>query len=942
MNGTGANVLIKFTGDTKDVNAKMTGLNKTMGSVTKGFVAGSIITKGLSTAFNMVSASTGNAIKRLDTMNNFPKVMSNLGISAKESEEAIKTMSDKLTGLPTSIDTAAAAVQRFTSKNGDVKKSTDLFLAMNNAILAGGAPAEQQASAMEQLSQAYAKGKPDMMEWRSIQSVMPAQLKQIATQMGYAGGNADKLGEDLRSGKVSMNQFMDAVTELNKNGGKDFKSFEEQARNSTGGIQTAIANMKTAITRGLANAFNTLDKSLQDAGLGGIAGVITDIGKAFETVLKFVTPLITPLAQIIKLFTGAGGSIGDAASNITASAKKIANTITQMVEKAIKIIEKILPQVINLIVQLIPKIIPVLINALVKIVTALANAIPVIMPAIIKGVISIITALVSALPIIIPPLINGLIAVVMGIINMIPTLVPALIQATIQLVLALVNALPRIIVALVKALPRIITAIITGLLKCLPQLIQGAIQLVMGLVKALPQIIKALVKQAPYIVKQIVIGLIQASGEMMKAGASLIKQLWNGFKSGVAGFFAKVVSFAKSIPSKIKSAIGKVGDIGLNIVKGIGNGITSGVGWIKSRITEFVGNVKGFLKKLFGIKSPSKWAKVTIGGNIVLGIAKGMADKKHRTAVKQAASNLSDDVKKLLKGKNTNYAKIGQTLGKEFISGIEESLKSVREVADKFKETLSKVDLWGNNGLTDLSVVKEQVRNYAANLNKLKNQIPTSLYSQIMEMDREQGLEYTNALLNMDSSALKSYVSNWNAIQSESSKIANQWYESEAQKQSKAIASKYSQALATDLKSIEKLMGGLGKKATQGLINGMLGQTKNLKGTSKSIATTIVNSIKKTLKIKSPSRIMMGLGKYTTQGFIEGITSMQRELDSIMNSTFGLSPTVTGTASTHFSPNIFVTNNVDIKQDPLGQMVKDIKTFSGGAKNDYNYGMGVR
>ena len=180
MNGTGANVLIKFTGDTKDVDAKMTGLNKTMGSVTKGFVAGSIITKGLSTAFNMVSASTGNAIKRLDTMNNFPKVMSNLGISAKESEEAIKTMSDQLTGLPTSIDSAAASVQRFTSKNGDVKKSTDLFLAMNNAILAGGAPAEQQATAMEQLSQSYAKGKPDMMEWRSIQSVMPAQLKQIA------------------------------------------------------------------------------------------------------------------------------------------------------------------------------------------------------------------------------------------------------------------------------------------------------------------------------------------------------------------------------------------------------------------------------------------------------------------------------------------------------------------------------------------------------------------------------------------------------------------------------------------------------------------------------------------------------------------------------------------------------------------------------------------
>ena len=26
--------------------------------------------------------------------------------------------------------------------------------------------------------------------------------------------------------------------------------------------------------------------------------------------------------------------------------------------------------------------------------------------------------------------------------------------------------------------------------------------------------------------------------------------------------------------------------------------------------------------------------------------------------------------------------------------------------------------------------------------------------------------------------------------------------------------------------------------------------------------------------------------------------------------------------------------------DPLGQMVNDVKTFSNGAKNDYNYGYG--
>lgn len=42
------------------------------------------------------------------------------------------------------------------------------------------------------------------------------------------------------------------------------------------------------------------------------------------------------------------------------------------------------------------------------------------------------------------------------------------------------------------------------------------------------------------------------------------------------------------------------------------------------------------------------------------------------------------------------------------------------------------------------------------------------------------------------------------------------------------------------------------------------------------------------------------------------------------------------TATSNETPIINV--QVNVKQDPLGRMVQDIKTFSGGAKNDYNYG----
>ena len=56
---------------------------------------------------------------------------------------------------------------------------------------------------------------------------------------------------------------------------------------------------------------------------------------------------------------------------------------------------------------------------------------------------------------------------------------------------------------------------------------------------------------------------------------------------------------------------------------------------------------------------------------------------------------------------------------------------------------------------------------------------------------------------------------------------------------------------------------------------------------------------------------------------------------------FSLSPQMTGSMNNSLSPSINVQNNVSMETDPLGQVVNKIKTFSGGSRNDYNYGVGV-
>lgn len=256
--------------------------NKSSTSMLKSFnfLKNGIIALGIG---KLIGSQMDDAVSRLDALNNFPKVMSNLGISGEDANASIKRLETALVGLPTTLDSATQSVQRFTSSNGNVKASTEMFLALNNAILSGGADMQIQKSALEQLSQAYAKGKPDMMEWRTAMMSMPAQLKQVALAMGYA--DASQLGESLRNGTVSMDEFMAKIVELNKNGANGFKSFEEQARNSTGGVGTSITNLKTALTRGLAEIMNAIGQS-------NIAGFFNGIASAINKVIPYITGFV--------------------------------------------------------------------------------------------------------------------------------------------------------------------------------------------------------------------------------------------------------------------------------------------------------------------------------------------------------------------------------------------------------------------------------------------------------------------------------------------------------------------------------------------------------------------------------------------------------------------------------------------------------------------------
>ena len=156
-----------------------------------------------------------------------------------------------------------------------------------------------------------------------------------------------------------------------------------------------------------------------------------------------------------------------------------------------------------------------------------------------------------------------------------------------------------------------------------------------------------------------------------------------------------------------------------------------------------------------------------------------------------------------------------------------------------------------------------------------------------------------------------------------------------------AMAPRIILALAKALVATLGSIFDVGKQMIQGLWNGIKGMKDWVVNKVKDLGKSILKGLKGILGIKSPSKEFAIIGKFSVLGYTEALDDMQKDVQKQVNETFGISPQLANSSALSYSPNVVVNNNISMKQDPLGQMVNDIKTFSGGSKNDYNYGMGA-
>ena len=251
--------------------------------------AGTVLKTGIIAASVAIGAALvaniGGAVKRIDTLNSSARTFENMGFDAGVAQAAMKNLDKSIKGLPTSLDDGVRGMTALAATYGDINKGQKIFSALNNAILGFGGSSDMVNNAITQLSQLPMDGPLDAQTWNSLRN---SGLTPVLVAMGKDMGlSVSQLKEKLGNGELTVKDFTDSLIKLNTEGGGGLKSLEKIAQDSTKGISTGYANMKTSIVRGVAEVLKAI-------GPANISGAIGSIGKIFESSLKSIANAVPP------------------------------------------------------------------------------------------------------------------------------------------------------------------------------------------------------------------------------------------------------------------------------------------------------------------------------------------------------------------------------------------------------------------------------------------------------------------------------------------------------------------------------------------------------------------------------------------------------------------------------------------------------------------------
>lgn len=464
------------------------------------------------------------------------------------------------------------------SLGGDTEKSAEIA---NMAIIDMSDNANKMGTSMESIQNAY-------QGFAKQNYTMLDNLK-----LGY-GGTASEMARLINDSGV----LGDKVIDLSKKTEIGAQLQEVGYAKIIEAIHVVQSEMKiTGTTAAEADATIQGSVNSMKAAWQNLVTGIADDNANFEQ-------LVDNLVVSIVGNDGGGGIIG----NILPRVEIAINGIGQLV---VSLGDKLLPQVIQIASNLIGNIIDTLNTNIGVVISAGENIIQTLVDAIMEHS---------------EDLINLGIKLVHWLTMTILENLPTLIQTGAELLKSLIQGITDITSELIPTAIDCIVQIVETLLDNTDMIIDTGIELILALADGLLQALPSLIDKIPVIIDKLINAITNNLPKIVEMGIELTIKLAVGIIKAIPQLVAKIPQIITSLVNGLKGGLGKLEDVGKNLVKGIWEGISGSLQWIKNKITGWVGNVTGFIKRLFGINSPSKVFKEQIGTNLALGIGEGFSE----------------------------------------------------------------------------------------------------------------------------------------------------------------------------------------------------------------------------------------------------------------------------------------------------------------------------
>lgn len=215
-------------------------------------------------------------------------------------------------------------------------------------------------------------------------------------------------------------------------------------------------------------------------------------------------------------------------------------------------------------------------------------------------------------------------------------LLPVIVQGISALVSGIVQALPAVVSAISDVIPMIVDQLVT----LLPQITASGVEIIAALVSGIGENLPALIPAAVDAIIAVASTLVANVDKIILAAGDLLSGLIQGLIEAIPRLIYRLPEIIIAITSGLLKGVGSIIDVGVQLIRGLFEGIKNAGTWLYNKLRGWVNDVLGWVKRLFGIHSPSKVFADEIGKFIPPGITVGVEEAMPR-ALRDMSQELS-------------------------------------------------------------------------------------------------------------------------------------------------------------------------------------------------------------------------------------------------------------------------------------------------------------